>query len=89
MSRFRHLAPRLLARNCASYFAKAHCYYELYVDGLMEMCEKTPVKGHHATALQSSACAPSLIESLTEARADIRRGIDPAFLMCERSLHNN
>jgi len=55
---------------------------------LMGMCEKAPVKGHHATALQSSACARSLIESLTEARADIRRAIDPAFLMRERSLRN-
>jgi CHAT domain-containing protein/Flp pilus assembly protein TadD len=72
----------------ASYFATAQGYYEFYVDLLMEMRKLEPTKGHDATALQASerARARSLIESLTEARADIRRGIDPALLGRERAL---
>ena len=72
----------------ASYFATAQGYYEFYVDLLMEMRKLEPTKSHDATALQASerARARSLIESLTEARADIRRGIDPALLGHERAL---
>jgi CHAT domain-containing protein/tetratricopeptide (TPR) repeat protein len=72
----------------ASYFATAQGYYEFYVDLLMEMRKREPTMGHDATALQANerARARSLIESLTEARADIRKGIDPALLAREREL---
>ncbi len=55
----------------------------------MEMRRWDPNRGHEATALQASerARARSLIESLTEARADIWRGVDPKLLAQERSLH--
>jgi CHAT domain-containing protein/tetratricopeptide (TPR) repeat protein len=72
----------------SSYFATAHGFYEFYVDLLMQMHKREPAKGHDAAALQASerARARSLIESLTEARADIRKGVDPALLMRERAL---
>jgi len=72
----------------ASYFSTAQDYYEFYVDLLMEIHSLEPTRGHDAAALQASerARARSLIESLTEARADIRRGVDPKLLAQERSL---
>jgi hypothetical protein len=72
----------------SSYFATAQGYYESYIDLLMEMSKREPAKNHDATALQASerARARSLIESLTEARADIRRGVDPNLLAQERTL---
>jgi CHAT domain-containing protein/Tfp pilus assembly protein PilF len=72
----------------ASYFSTAQDYYEFYVDLLMEIHSQEPTGGHDAAALQASerARARSLIESLTEARADIRRGVDPKLLAQERSL---
>jgi CHAT domain-containing protein/tetratricopeptide (TPR) repeat protein len=72
----------------ASYFSTAQDYYEFYVDLLMEIHSLEPTMGHDAAALQASerARARSLIESLTEARADIRRGVDPKLLARERSL---
>jgi CHAT domain-containing protein/tetratricopeptide (TPR) repeat protein len=72
----------------ASYFSTAQEYYEFYVDLLMEMHSLEPTRGHDVTALQASerARARSLIESLTETRADIRRGVDLKLLAQERSL---
>ena len=54
----------------------------------MQMHSREPAKGHDAAALQASerARARSLLESLAEARADIRRGADPKLLAQERSL---
>ena len=71
-----------------SYLAKAQKYYEFYIDLLMRMHSQEPAKGHIAAALEASerARARSLLESLTEARADIRRGADPKLLEQERSL---
>jgi CHAT domain-containing protein/tetratricopeptide (TPR) repeat protein len=72
----------------ASYFSTAQEYYEFYVDLLMEMHSRESTRGYDAVALQASerARARSLIESLTEARADIRRGVDPELLAREMSL---
>jgi CHAT domain-containing protein/tetratricopeptide (TPR) repeat protein len=74
-----------------SYFATEQDIYEFYIGLLMEMHGREPARGHDATALQSSerARARSLIESLTEARADIRRGVDPKLLAQERSLQQH
>jgi len=72
----------------ASYFATEQEIYEFYVDLLMQMHNREPVRGYDAAALQASerGRARSLLESLTEARADIRSGVDPKLLAQERSL---
>jgi CHAT domain-containing protein/Tfp pilus assembly protein PilF len=72
----------------ASYFATEQGNYEFYVDLLMRMHSREPAKGHDAAALQAGerSRARSLLESLTEARIDIRRGADPQLLDQERSL---
>src|SRR5262245_3230539 len=74
----------------ASYFASRQEVYEFYIDLLMQMRRLRPDEGNEAIAFQSSerARVRSLLELLTEARADIRQGIDPALLERERSLHH-
>ncbi|MGH9854535.1 MAG: tetratricopeptide repeat protein, partial [Blastocatellia bacterium] len=71
-----------------SYFAAQQGSYDLYVDLLMRLHEQSPGAGHDARALQASesARARTLLESLIEARANIRQGADPALLDRERSL---
>jgi tetratricopeptide (TPR) repeat protein len=53
---------------------------------LMSLHKQQPNEGHDGTALETSerARARSLLETLTEANADIRQGIDPALLERER-----
>jgi CHAT domain-containing protein/Tfp pilus assembly protein PilF len=72
----------------ASYFATVESYYKSYIDLLMRLHGLEPKSGHMAAALEASerARARSLLESLAEARADIRRGADPKLLERERSL---
>ena len=72
----------------SSYFASEHQRYDFYIDLLMQMHKQRPSEGIAADALQASerARARSLLESLAEARADIRQGIDPTLLDRERSL---
>jgi CHAT domain-containing protein/tetratricopeptide (TPR) repeat protein len=72
----------------AAYFATVQQNYELYVDLLMQQRKQRPQDGLDAAALHASerARARSLLESLIEARADIRQGVDPALLERERSL---
>jgi CHAT domain-containing protein len=72
----------------ASYLATAQERYEFYIDLLMRMHGVEPAKGHDAAALRASERfrARSLLDSLAEARADIRRGADPELLEQERSL---
>ena len=62
--------------------------YEFHVDLLMRLHAQDPSAGHAATALQASerARARALLESLIEARADIRQGVDPALLERERAV---
>ncbi|MDQ3133738.1 MAG: tetratricopeptide repeat protein, partial [Acidobacteriota bacterium] len=71
-----------------SYRATVQNYYEFYTELLMRLHRAQPAAGHAAAALQSSerARARSLIETLSEARADIRQGVDPVLLQRERSL---
>jgi CHAT domain-containing protein len=75
----------------SSYFASERHRYDLYIDLLMQMHQQHPSDGIAADALQASerVRARSLVESLTEARADIRQGIDPALLERERSLQHS
>ena len=72
----------------SSYFAGVHRHYELYIDLLMQLERERPGQGYAADGLRvsESARARALIEILTEARADIRRGVDPAVLQREKEL---
>jgi CHAT domain-containing protein/Tfp pilus assembly protein PilF len=72
----------------SSYIATAHQQYELYLDVLMQLHKQRPAKGFDVAALETSerGRARSLLESLKEARADIREGVDPVLLEKERSL---
>jgi CHAT domain-containing protein len=71
-----------------SFFATVQDYYQLKIDILMELHKKDPSKGYDALALNASerSRARGLIELLTEARADIRKGVDPKLLAEERRL---
>ncbi|MDQ3256100.1 MAG: CHAT domain-containing protein, partial [Acidobacteriota bacterium] len=71
-----------------SYFATAQQPYELYIDLLMQLHKQRPSEGHDALALQTNerARARSLLEALSEARADIRQGVDTELLRHERGL---
>lgn len=72
----------------ASYLASKRDYYDFYIDLLMRLHQQSPGKGHDAAALQASerARARSLLESLSEARIDIREGVDPQLLAREQEL---
>jgi CHAT domain-containing protein/tetratricopeptide (TPR) repeat protein len=72
----------------SSYFATVQGYYEFYIDLLMRLHKQHPFEGHDAEALQTSerARARGLLETLVEANADIRQGVDPILLELERSM---
>jgi CHAT domain-containing protein/tetratricopeptide (TPR) repeat protein len=72
----------------ASYLASKRDYYEFYIDLLMRLHQESPAKGHDAAALQASerARARSLLETLSEARIDIREGVDSQLLAQEQEL---
>jgi CHAT domain-containing protein/tetratricopeptide (TPR) repeat protein len=72
----------------AAYFAQVRDKYELYTDLLMQLHRQNATGGDDAAALQNSerARARSLLESLAEARANIRQGVDPVLLERERTL---
>jgi CHAT domain-containing protein/tetratricopeptide (TPR) repeat protein len=72
----------------ASYLASRQEEYELYADLLMQLHQQQPNAGHAATAFQISerGRARSLLETLAEARADIRQGVDAGLLDEERKL---
>ncbi|MCS6804759.1 MAG: CHAT domain-containing protein [Acidobacteriota bacterium] len=71
-----------------SFLASKENYYQFYVDLLMQLHRQQPSSGYDAQALQANerARARSLLEVLTEARADIRQGVDPTLLEHERAL---
>src|SRR5262245_60355077 len=72
----------------ASYFANRQGFFESYIDILMQMHKQIPTASYDALALAVSerARARSLLELLTEARANIRQGVDSSLLERERSL---
>jgi CHAT domain-containing protein/Tfp pilus assembly protein PilF len=72
----------------ATYFASQQDFYQSYVDILMHIRKQNPSTSIDALALAVSerARARSLLELLTEARADIRQGVDDSLLERERSL---
>jgi len=72
----------------ASYLGVEHNAYPFYIDLLMRMHRLKPSDGNDAMALRISeqAHARSLSEMLSESRANIRQGVDPALLERERAL---
>jgi CHAT domain-containing protein/predicted DNA-binding protein YlxM (UPF0122 family) len=72
----------------ASYFASRQGFFEIYIDVLMQAHKQNPAAAFDTVALAVSerARARSLLELLTEARADIRQGVDSSLLERERSL---
>jgi len=71
-----------------SFLAAMQSCYAFYTDLLMEFHRQHPSEGWAAAAFQASerGRARTLLEALTEARADIRQGIAPSLLDRERSL---
>ncbi|MET0622462.1 MAG: tetratricopeptide repeat protein, partial [Pyrinomonadaceae bacterium] len=72
----------------ASFFASRQDAYEFYIDLLMRMHGREPLKGYDAAALQVSerARARGLLEMLAESGVDLRQGVEPALLAREREL---
>ncbi len=72
----------------ATYFASIRQFFEFHIDLLMLQNQRDPSKGLDAEALKVSegARSRSLLELLTEARTDIRRGADPRLVEREREL---
>ena len=70
----------------SSYFSAKQPMYDFAVDLLMELHGRNPGGGFDRLAFEvfERARARSLLESLREARAGIRRGIDPALLAKEQ-----
>ena len=70
-----------------SYLESNQSLYEIYIDLLMQMNKDQSSTADHALAFQVSerARARSLLDILTESRADIRQGVEPALLERERS----
>jgi CHAT domain-containing protein/predicted negative regulator of RcsB-dependent stress response len=71
-----------------SYFAGSQHYYEFYIDLLMLMHREHPDAGYDGQALQAAerARARSLLDTLKEANADIRQGVDLTLLQREREI---
>lgn len=84
-----HLRTRIAGQELrGSYFASVHEFFESYIDVLMRLHRLNPAGGYDALGLRASerARARSLLDSLTEARANIREGVDSALLERERAL---
>jgi CHAT domain-containing protein len=71
-----------------SYFATVRSTYEFYIDILMQLHKQNPGSGfdRSAFAVSERARARSFLELLSEARAKVRDGVDPALLEKEREL---
>lgn len=72
----------------SSYFASVQQPYELYIDVLMQQHKLDQNNNAAALALQINErrLARSLLETLSEAHTDIRKGVDAQLLERERSL---
>lgn len=73
-----------------TFVAAGHEKYELLIDLQMRLHQRDPDAGHLASALQASEAARArvLLDTLVEARADVRKGIAPALLEDERGLQS-
>ena len=72
----------------SGYLVSARYPYDFNVDVLMQLHKQRPGEGYDSMALQMSerGRARSLLETLSEARADIRLGVDPTLLTSERTV---
>ena len=72
----------------SSYFASMRDYYQFSIDLLMKLSRRHPGAGFEAAALQTSerVHARGLLESLAEAHADIRQGVDAQLMERKRAL---
>jgi CHAT domain-containing protein/tetratricopeptide (TPR) repeat protein len=72
----------------ATYFATVQQQFELHLDVLMRLHRQRPADGFDAAAFETAerGRARSLLETLAEARSDIRQGVDAALLDREREL---
>lgn len=72
----------------STYFSTAQDYYEFYIKLLMALHKKEPSRGHDAEALRVSerARARALLDTLAEAKGDIRQGVEPGLLRREGAL---
>jgi CHAT domain-containing protein/tetratricopeptide (TPR) repeat protein len=72
----------------ASFLAKWQDEYEQYTDLLMQMHQRSQNSGHAAAAfgISERARARSLLETLAEAHAGVRQGVDAGLLAEERQL---
>ena len=77
-----------LAEVRATYLATRQDFYDFYIDLLMQLSkqEKNPKYVAEALNVSERRRARALLESLTEARADIREGVSPELLENERDL---
>jgi CHAT domain-containing protein len=75
----------------SSYFATVGSYYDLYIDILMQQRNERGSENHNMLAIEASerSRARSLLELLTEARIEIRQGVDPELLERERTLQQS
>lgn len=83
------LRARIVSPERRAFFQGAkYAYYEFCIDLLMQMHRQRPSAGYDALALQASerVRARSLLDLLTEARAEIRSDVDPDLLKQERRL---
>lgn len=71
-----------------SYLTSKHNYYELDIDVKMQLHRSSPAEGYDAAALESSerARARTLIDILSEAKVDVRKGVDAALIEREEAL---
>ncbi len=71
-----------------SFLAALQDSYQLYIDLLMRQHQAEPMKGLDALAIEVSERkrARSLLDLLTEARADVRQGVGATLLERERML---
>lgn len=74
----------------SSYFATVQGKYQYYIALLMRLHRQSPKDGYDGEALQvnEQARARALLETLAEAGAEIRQGVDARILERERSLQN-
>ena len=71
-----------------TFFASVRKYHEVYLDVLMRLHKENPAGGFDVLALKASenARARSLLESLSEVKAEIEQGVDPNLLARERTV---
>jgi len=84
-----HLRTRIAGQELrGSYFASVHQFFESYIDVLMRLHRLNPAGGYDALALQAAerSRARTLLDSLAEARSNIRQGIASELLERERAL---